>query len=83
MKLYLLLKIMHYNNINFSVITDIELIQQIKNNFESEYININNIIYSVNMCEIDNITYIMSTKKYKSFKNNLSDFYEGKIVKII
>jgi hypothetical protein len=43
------------------------------------------------MCEIDNITYIVSKKKYKShdfkklfnFKDDLSDFYKGKIIKII
>ena len=42
-------------------------------------------------CEIDNITYIISKRKYKStdfknlfnFKDDLSDFYNGKIVRII
>ena len=82
---------MYYNNLNVSLVTDIKLIEKITNNLESEYININNTIYSVNMCEIDNITYIVSKKKYKSydfkklfnFKDDLSDFYKGKIIKII
>ena len=82
---------MYYNNLNVSVVTDNKLIREINNNLESEYININNTIYSIDMCEIDNITYIISKTKYKStdfknlfnFKDDLSDFYKGKIVRII
>lgn len=82
---------MYYNNLNVSLVTDNKLIQEINNNLESEYININNSIYSIDMCEIDNITYIISKRKYKStdfknlfnFKDDLSDFYNGKIVRII
>ena len=82
---------MYYNNLNVSLVTDNKLIQEINNNLESEYININNSIYSIDMCEIDNIIYIISKRKYKStdfknlfnFKDDLSDFYNGKIVRII
>ena len=61
------------------------------NNLESEYININDNIYSIYMCEMDNITYLVSKIEYKSlefkklfnFKDDFSNFYKGKIVKII
>tara|TARA_Y100000389_G_C17441032_1_gene508572 strand:+ start:1777 stop:2025 length:249 start_codon:yes stop_codon:yes gene_type:complete len=82
---------MYYHNLNVSQITDIKLIEYINNNLESEYININDNIYSIYMCEMDNITYLVSKIEYKSlefkklfnFKDDFSNFYKGKIVKII
>jgi len=82
---------MYFHNLNVSQITDMKLIENINNNLESEYININDNIYSIYICEMDNITYLVSKIEYKSlefkkifnFKDDLSDFYKGKIVKII
>jgi hypothetical protein len=82
---------MYYHNLNVSQITDMKLIEYINNNLESEYININDNIYSIYICEIDNITYLVSKIEYKSlefkkifnFKDDLADFYKGKIIKII
>tara|TARA_B110001450_G_scaffold230549_1_gene231866 strand:- start:671 stop:910 length:240 start_codon:yes stop_codon:yes gene_type:complete len=79
---------MYYHNLNVSQITDIKLIEYINNYLESEYININDNIYSIYICEKDNITYLVSKIEYKSleFKKLFDfkdDFYKGKIVKII
>ena len=38
---------MYYHNLNVSQITDMKLIEYINNNLESEYININDNIYSI------------------------------------
>ncbi len=82
---------MYYNTLTISDVNNNELKKKIYNNLVSEYINIKNHVYSVDICEIDNITYLSSKIPYKSyefenifnFKEDCSDFYKGKIVKIV
>lgn len=82
---------MYYNTLTVSDVNVIKLIEKIYNNLESEYIYVGKHVYSVDTCKIDNIIYLSSKIPYKSFefenifnfKENCSDFYKGKIVKII
>lgn len=90
-KLFYYLFMMYYNTLTISDVNNNELIKKIYNNLESEYIYVGKHVYSVDICEIDNITYLSSKIPYKSyefenifnFKGECSDFYKGKIVKII